>query len=441
MRVTGAGKSTFIHHVTGEQVGIGHGLISHTIGVSIYTHRVTPKRCVYLIDTSGFDDTSRSDTEVLKEVAFFFSQLYRKNVQLAGIIYLHRITDNRVSGSALKNLSMFNKLCGESAFGNVVLCTSMWNNLGTVLPEIGNEREQELIATSSFWGAMHAGGSQVARWQGTKESAEAVVDKIIKIHNESGKAMLKIQEELVDGGMSLDETGAGREVQREILEAKAELKKRITQLQKAQEEMIQQSNETLARELASQRKVFEERLAETTEAQETLKISLETLMEQKEAEYEKLLTGAVSEQKQLAAALQEKAAEFQRARLEQLEDEESFQEAQAEFAYEVESLKQKIKDQDNKMEQQKLEAELKAAEDLKAELEKQRIGEEKTAMVNTQKIEQDLKKKERRKQRMRDGTAILGTVAGVASAIAGVATMNPALIGTGASMTAGSMSS
>lgn len=216
--------------------------------MSIYTHHVTPERCVYLIDTPGFDDTSRSDTEVLKEVAFFFSQLYRKNVQLAGIIYLHRITDNRVSGSALKNLSMFKKLCGESAFGHVVLCTSMWNNLGIVLPEIGNEREQELIATSSFWGAMHAGGSQVARWQGTKESAEAVVDKSIKIHNESGKAMLKIQEELVDGGMSLDKTGAGREVQREILEAKAELKEKITQLQKAQEEMIQQSNETLARE-------------------------------------------------------------------------------------------------------------------------------------------------------------------------------------------------
>ncbi|CAF3488594.1 unnamed protein product [Fusarium graminearum] len=441
MGVTGAGKSTFIHYVTGQQVGIGHGLTSHTIGVSIYAHCVTPERCVYLIDTPGFDDTSRSDTEVLEAVAFFFSQLYRKNVQLAGIIYLHRITDNRVSGSALKNVSMFKKLCGESAFGHVVLCTSMWNNLGTVLPEIGNEREQELIATSSFWGAMHAGGSQVARWQGTKESAEAVVDQIIKIHNESGKAMLKIQEELVDGGMSLDETGAGREVQREILEAKAELKERITQLQKAQEEMIQQSNETLARELASQRKVFEDRLAETTEAQETLKISLETLMEQKEAEYEKLLAGAVSEQKQLAAALQEKAAEFERVRLEQLEDEESFQEAKAEFASEVESLKQKIKDQENKMEQQKLEAELKAAEDLKAELEKRRIEEEKAAMVNTQKIDQDLKKKERRKQRMRDGMAILGTVAGVASAIAGVATMNPALIGMGASMAAGSMSS
>ncbi|KAJ4138390.1 hypothetical protein NW768_002214 [Fusarium equiseti] len=391
--------------------------------------------------TPGFDDTARSDTEVLKEIAFFFSQIYKKNVQLAGIIYLHRITDNRMSGSAFKNLSMFKQLCGENAFAHVVLCTSMWDNLGAVLPEIGTEREKELMATSCFWGAMHAGGSQVARWHGTKDSAQAVVNRIIEIHGLSGTAMLKIQEELVDGGMSLDETGAGREVQREILEAKAELKQRIQQLQTAQEDMIRESNETLAKELAEQRKSFEQRLAETSETQETLKISLESLMEQKEAEYEKLLAAAISEQNQLTAALAIKAAEFERARLERLEDEESFKEAQAEFGSEVESLKQRIKDQEDMMEQRILEAELKAAEELREELEKQRIEEERIALAKKQRIEQDLQKKQRRKEKMRDGVAILGVVAGVVSAITGIATMNPGLIAMGASMAGGSMSS
>ncbi|OBS23312.1 hypothetical protein FPOA_03861 [Fusarium poae] len=441
MGITGAGKSTFIHHVTGQTVGIGHGLTSHTVGVSIYTHRIAQDRCVYLIDTPGFDDTTRSDTEVLKEVAFFFSQMYKKKVQLAGIVYLHRITDNRVSGSALKNLSMSKQLCGENAFGHVVLCTSMWDSLGTVPQEIGIEREKELIDTSSFWGTMHAGGSQVVRWEGTKESAQAVVDRIIKIHKENGKAMLKIQEELVDGGMSLDETGAGREIQREILEAKAELKEKIKQLQGLQEHMIRDSNETLANELASQRKDFEDRLTEASEAQETLKISLESLVEQKEAEYKKLLAAATLEQQQLTAALEEKAAEFERARLEQLDDEESFQTAQAEFASEVEILKQKLKDQENMMEQQKVEAELRAAEELKAELEKQRVDEENAAILKKQKIEENLRKKERRKQKMRDGLAIQGVVAGVVSAATGVATMNPGLMALGAVMVGGSMSS
>ncbi|KAM0228903.1 hypothetical protein ACHAPO_010427 [Fusarium lateritium] len=317
----------------------------------------------------------------------------------------------------------------------------MWDNLGTVFPDIGTAREKELIDTSSFWATMHAGGSQVARWLGTKESAEAVVGQIIEIHQENGKARLKIQEELVDGGMSLDETGAGREVQRGILEAKAELKEKIQQLQSAQEEMIRESNETLANEVASQRNAFEERLAEASEAQETLKISLESLVKQKEAEYEKLLAASISEQQQLTAALEEKAAEFERARLEQLEDEQSFQEAQAEFDSEVESLKHlKLKEQEDMIEEQKLKAELKAAEELKVELEKQRKEEETIAILKKQKIEDDLRKKERRKQKMRDGLAILGVVAGVVSAAAGVATMNPGLIAMGAVMVGGSMS-
>ncbi|KAH7184576.1 uncharacterized protein B0J16DRAFT_355286 [Fusarium flagelliforme] len=429
MGVTGAGKSTFINQVTGENVGIGHGLTSHTIG-----------RCVYLVDTPGFDDTSRNDTEILKEIAFFFSQIYQKNVQLAGIIYLHRISDNRLSGTALKNLDMFKQLCGKNAFGHVVLCTSMWDNLDTALPNVGDQREKELIDRSEFWGAMHTGGSQVVRWLGTKDSAKSVVDKIIKIHKGNGKAMLKIQQELVDKGMSLDKTGAGREVQRELLAAKAELQQEIQQLQNAHAEMMRQSDQELASKLASQKEAFEKRLVETSEAQEELKISLEVLMEQKEAEYEQRLAAAVSEQQKLTAALEEKAAEYARTRREQMEDEESFKEAQEHFATEVENLKKKIKDQESLMEQRRLEQELKEADELKAELEKQRIDEEKAAAMHEEKLRIQLQKKARRKEKMRDGVAILGVVAGVVSAVVGVATMNPGLIAMGASMAGGSAS-
>ncbi|KAM0228902.1 hypothetical protein ACHAPO_010426 [Fusarium lateritium] len=43
MGVTGAGKSTFIHDVTGQTVGIGHGLASHTIGDSTTPRAATQK--------------------------------------------------------------------------------------------------------------------------------------------------------------------------------------------------------------------------------------------------------------------------------------------------------------------------------------------------------------------------------------------------------------
>ncbi|RBR20355.1 uncharacterized protein FIESC28_05319 [Fusarium coffeatum] len=285
-------------------------------------------------------------------------------------------------------------LCGKNAFGHVILCTSMWDTLDTTVPEVGDQREKELIARSEFWGAMHTGGSQVVRWLGTKDSAQTVVDKIIKIHKENGKAMLKIQEELVDEGMSLDKTGAGREVQREIIAAKAELQQEIQQLQNAHAEMMRQSDEELAKTLATQKEAFEQRL-------------------QKEAEYEQRLAAATSEQQQLIAAFEEKAAEYALARREQMEDEESFKDAQAHFATEVESLEKRIKDQEDLMEQRRLEQELKEAEELKAELEKQRIDEEKTAAMHEENVTLQLEKKARRKEKMRDGVAILGVVAGV----------------------------
>ncbi|KAF4450875.1 GTP binding domain protein [Fusarium austroafricanum] len=407
MGVTGAGKSTFISQVTGQEVGIGHGLISHTAAVGIYSHRISADQCVYLVDAPGFDDTACKDTEILKEVAFFFSQIYKNNVQLAGIIYLHRITDNQVSGTALKNLSTFKQLCGKDAFGHVVLCTSMWDNLDTGLPDIGEQREKELITRSEFWGAMHSGGSQVVRWLNTKESAQAVIDKIFKFHEHNGKAKLQIQQELVDKNLSLDETGAGQEVQREILAAKAELQEQIKQIRVDHKEMMRQSNETMAKQMAPQREAFETELSETIEAQEKLKISLECLMEQKTAEYEKLLATAMSEQQQLTEALKQNEVEYARARRQQLEDEESFQEAQDHFNSEVEALKGQIQDQGKELEEKKrLEKELQVAQELQVELEKQQLEEEHAAHLEQQEIEKRLEKKRKRKERMRDGLAV-----------------------------------
>ncbi|KAM0562956.1 hypothetical protein ACHAPJ_001799 [Fusarium lateritium] len=440
MGVTGAGKSTFINQVTGQEVGIGHGLVSHTAAVSIYAHRISSDQCAYLVDTPGFDDTSRNDTEVLKEVAFFFSQIYKNNVHLAGIVYLHRITDNRVSGTALKNLGMFKQLCGENAFGHVVLCTSMWGNLEAGSQDIGDKREKELVTTSEFWGTMHKGGSQVVRWLGTKDSAQVVVDKIVEIHKGIGKVMLRIQEELVDENMSLDETGAGREVQREILAAKAELQEEIKLLQSAHQDMIRQSNETLAKELASQQEAFEQRLVEADESQEKLKISLETLMEQKTVEYEKLLATSISEQQQLADALKQKEVEYAQALRQRLQDEESYKEAQTQFDFKIKALRRQIEDQGSAIEQRnQLEAELRAAQELQAELKKQRLEEEYAASMQQQAIEEQVAKKKKKKERMRDGMMIVGVLAGVVSAVAGVATMNPGLIAMGTSMVGGSL--
>ena len=55
-----------------------------TTNVNVYMFEHAGRR-VFLIDTPGFDDTFRSDIDVLKDVAFFFSSTYKRDVALAGI--------------------------------------------------------------------------------------------------------------------------------------------------------------------------------------------------------------------------------------------------------------------------------------------------------------------------------------------------------------------
>lgn len=423
MGVTGAGKSTFIGKVTGQDVKVGHSLVSHTAAVGVFPYQQSPDRCVYLVDTPGFDDTTRTDTEVLKDVAFFLSQIYRKDVQLAGIVYLHRITDNRVRGSSMKNLKMFQQLCGDEAFGHVILATSMWNTIDEASKDVGDQREQELMSRAEFWGTMYKSGSQVARWLGNEQSAQSIVGKIIEVHDKAGEAVLKIQQEMVNEDKDLDETAAGREVQREIAAAKAQLQEEMKELREMQEEMIKQSNEKLAQDFATQRQAIEKQLRDANEAQASLKISLETLLEEKTAEYEEMLKRAQEEQRRMAEALKEKEADIRRAQQERAEDEKMFREAQAQYAEEVKELARKIEQQQREAERQRREYEerqrrmeeerkreeeeerqraeeeqrAKEVEEKKRELaEKKRILEEKTRILEEMKraVEEQRKAKE-----------------------------------------------
>ena len=100
---------------------------------------------------------------------------FKNSIKLSGIIFLHRISDRRMAGSARRNLIMFKKLCGEKAYQSVVLASSMWSE---VTPDVGDARERELIQTEEFWGLMCKKGSKVLRYANTRESALNVVDYI-----------------------------------------------------------------------------------------------------------------------------------------------------------------------------------------------------------------------------------------------------------------------
>lgn len=90
-----------------------------------------------VVDTLGFDDTYRSDAEVLQEMTGFLATQYALKMPLKGVIYLHQIHKSEIKGSARQYLEIFQSLCGGQAL--------RWDRIAP--GELGEalRREQELI--------------------------------------------------------------------------------------------------------------------------------------------------------------------------------------------------------------------------------------------------------------------------------------------------------
>ena len=116
---------------------------------------------VHLIDTPGFDDTNRSDSDVLKDLAYWLGISYeKKKIQLTGLIYLHPITHVRMAGTPFKNLRTFRKMVGSGSMASVALVSTMWG------PSSGKEEEDRdnlLQSTPQYWGKMINEGARAHR--------------------------------------------------------------------------------------------------------------------------------------------------------------------------------------------------------------------------------------------------------------------------------------
>jgi hypothetical protein len=195
-----------------------------TVRVGIHECYLSDNQKLFLVDTPGFDDTYRSDTQVLSEVADWLNRAYTQKILLSGIIYLHRILDVRMGGAAMKNLRMFNKLCGEDSLGSVVLATTFWGN---VSKQEGETREAQLKARPDFWKSMIDRGSTVLRQDRGATSAREIVQYLIRKRRPRA---LDIQKDMVDRHKTLDQTAAGQEVQAELARQRVEYETRMTEI-------------------------------------------------------------------------------------------------------------------------------------------------------------------------------------------------------------------
>jgi hypothetical protein len=215
---------------------------------------------VLAIDTPGFDEAKRSDSEILTEIAKLLSAQYELGVELKGIIYIHRITDIRYTGAAMKTFEIFKKICGEKPLKNVLLVTSRWTD--DIDEELGSQREAEL--KDSFWAYMLAKGSSMSRFYGDHDSAVMLISQLLV----KDSVVLELQEELRDG-KKLSETAAGSYVHDGLQDLKAECEKELASLKTLRAELLEQDR-AAKRQIQKNMAEGKDRLEKTHEQQVSL---------------------------------------------------------------------------------------------------------------------------------------------------------------------------
>lgn len=159
-----------------------------------------PDRDIIFVDTPGFDDTTRSDSEILESISETLVGQYELGYLLRGIIFVHQISERRLKGSDVKNLELFQKICGDLALKNVVLVTSGWDEIDE---DRGMERERQY--REDIWSSMIRKGSKMMRFYGTEDSAGVIASYLL----EQSNVMLQLQKEVLVEHKRLDETSAG----------------------------------------------------------------------------------------------------------------------------------------------------------------------------------------------------------------------------------------
>jgi hypothetical protein len=159
---------------------------------------------------------------------------------------------------------MFEKLCGKDRLKNIVLTTTMWDDIEE---SEGFDRERELKA--KYWAAMIRQGSSVVRFHNTPESAWDIIDIFLQTPN-SPSALL-LQEEMVDMIKELHETEAGKALYTSL---EYTVQRQREMLSKIRAETRRQADETVLAVLKSEYDQVNKQLASTITEMQKLKVPI-----------------------------------------------------------------------------------------------------------------------------------------------------------------------
>ena len=141
---------------------------------------------------------------------------------------MHRISDFRMSGTSRRNFKIFRKICGENALTNVVIVTTMWDNL--VDMEEGEARERKLQNKDGFFKDALEKDAKMVRHEFHQDAKSA--HEILRLIIANRPLPLQIQQGLVDQKKPLAKTSAGEEVNRELVTKLEKYEDKVRKIQR-----------------------------------------------------------------------------------------------------------------------------------------------------------------------------------------------------------------
>jgi hypothetical protein len=189
------------------------------------------------------------------------------------MIYLHRITDPRVSGSALKTLEIFKLLTGTTAMPIVRLVSTRWNEVDLMGPglEKAERHEDQLRTTDRFWATLIGDGAVTIRHTGDRESALAVVSSLLERKEPPPK--LAIVREVLDEKLSLLDTATGRFISHDNDELCKQYEAEIQKLQHEQKQALEDQDHEVAELFAAEEMEYRRRRASVLTAESQLNVN------------------------------------------------------------------------------------------------------------------------------------------------------------------------
>jgi hypothetical protein len=251
-------------------------------------------KSVFLVDTPGFDDTSRSDAEILKEITFFLVTLHDRNFSLAGLVYMHRISDPRMSGSAAKNLRLFKSLVGEQSYEHVALVSTMWSD-SCDESNVQRQRHDELQTT--FWADLIQGGCSVREHRGDEPSALGIIQDLVATGSSARRPMpLAIQLELGVEGKTLGDTTVGRLLLQEIMGDKERSARELAELQLSLEQAEESKDHAAAAVIRGEQEAASARTAARNRDLEGLDIQFNQIADQQRRRYRQMVANLLQDE-------------------------------------------------------------------------------------------------------------------------------------------------